>query len=190
MGKLIIRNNGVETQLVNGLDFNTLSGETGVYVLGVNTDSEKFNQLNPDGSIINYGEEGTGGGAGITGGTFDANTGELILVDFTGGTVTITGITSTFNGGVVSGETTFLSDVTGTTINADEFIGDGSLLEGVVGSTYSQLGFTITNPPPTTINQNVVLPYNSTVTYPDPLIVGLGYSVIVPAGTTLTVLLP
>jgi len=188
MGKLIIRNSGVETQLVNGLDFNTLSGESGVYVLGVSTDTGSFEQLNPDGSIINYAQSGSGGGAGITGGTFDANTGELILVDFTGGTVTITGITSEFNGGVVSGETTFLSDVTGTTINADEFIGDGSLLEGVVGSTYSQLGFTITNPPPTTINQNVVLPYNSTVTYPDPLIVGLGYSVIVPAGTTLSVL--
>jgi len=188
MGKLIIRNNGVETQLVNGLDFNTLSGESGVYVLGVSTDTGSFEQLNPDGSIIDYAQSGSGGGAGITGGTFDANTGELILVDFTGGTVTITGITSTFNGGVVSGATTFLSDVSGTTINANEFIGDGSLLEGVVGLTYSDLGFTITNPTPPTIDQNVVLPYNSTLEYSGPLIIEPGYYVVIPAGTTLTVL--
>jgi len=188
MGKLIIRNSGVETQLVNGLDFNTLSGESGVYVIGVSTDTNSFEQLNPDGSIINYAQSGSGCGAGITGGTFDANTGELILVDFTGGTVTITGITSEFNGGVVSGATTFLSDITGTTINADEFIGDGSLLEGVVGLTYSDLGFTITNPTPPTIDQNVALPYNSTLEYNGPLIIEPGYFVVIPAGTTLTVL--
>lgn len=183
MGKLIIRNNGVETQLVNGLDFTTLSGETDIYVLGVSTNTNTFQQLNPDNSIINYGE--SGGGVSITGGTYDVNTNELILADSTGGTITITGFTSNFNGGVVSGETTFLSNVNGTTINADEFIGDGSLLAGVVGLNYSELGFTITSPTPTEVTQNVVLPYNSTVEFNGTM--GVGATLVIPTGTILDV---
>jgi hypothetical protein len=42
MGKLIIRNNGVETQIVNGVDFNTLSGTSNTYVIGVNPLSSSF----------------------------------------------------------------------------------------------------------------------------------------------------
>ena len=103
------------------------------------------------------------------------------------------------SGGTVTGETIFTSGVTftsglttntisATSITADYFYGDGSNLGGVVGLTYSDLGFTITSPTPTTIGQDVVLPYNSTVTYPTPLIIDPGYSVTVPVGTTLTII--
>lgn len=94
----------------------------------------------------------------------------------------------TFTGGTVSGATTFTNGLTGNTIYSDQFVGDGSLLGGIVGLTYSQMGFTITSPTPAIINQNVVLPYNSTATYPSPLIIGSGYSVVVPVGTTLTII--
>ena len=73
-------------------------------------------------------------------------------------------------------------------IYANYFIGDGSQLAGVVGLTYTDLGFTVTSPAPSTINQNVVLPYNSTVTYPTPLTVDPGFSVTVPSGTTLSII--
>lgn len=148
MGKLIIRNNGVETQLVNGVDFTTLSGAPDTYVIGIDTTSGSFEQLNPDGSIINYESSGSG--------------------NFTGGTVT--------------GETTFEGGLSATTIS-----GDGSSISGLVGLTYSDLGFTITSTTPSTINQNVVLPYNSTLTYPTPLTVGIGFSVVIPNGTTLSI---
>jgi hypothetical protein len=85
--------------------------------------------------------------------------------------------------------TTIISDtISATTISGVTFHGDGSQLSGVVGLSYSDLGFTITTPPPAIINQNVVLPYNSTVTYPSPLIMGSGYTITTPIGTTLTII--
>jgi hypothetical protein len=98
-----------------------------------------------------------------------------------------------FTGGTVSGATIFTNGltantITATTITANKFYGDGSNLAGVVGLTYSDLGFTITSPTPTTINQDVVLPYNSDVTYPTLLVIDNGYSVTIPSGTTLTIL--
>lgn len=98
------------------------------------------------------------------------------------------GGSSVFTGGTINGETNFTNGLTGSTIYSENFIGDGSQLGGVVGLTYSQLGFTITSPAPSTINQNVVLPYNSTVTYPTPLTIGSGYTVTVPIGTALTII--
>ena len=84
------------------------------------------------------------------------------------------------------------SSLSGQTITGDlsvtNVIGDGSQLAGVVGLSYLDLGFTVTLPASSTINQNVVLPYNSTVTYPTPLIIDNGFSVTVPAGTTLTII--
>ena len=94
----------------------------------------------------------------------------------------------TFTGGTVTGLTEFTNGLITNTIYSPSFIGDGSQLTGVVGLTYSDLGFTITSPTPTTINQNVVLPYNSTVTYPSPLTVDSGFSVTIPSGTTLTII--
>lgn len=72
-------------------------------------------------------------------------------------------------------------------LSVTNIIGDGSRLGGVVGINYSDLGFTITSTVPSTINQNVVLPYNSTVTYSTPLTIDPGFSVTVPSGTTLTI---
>lgn len=70
----------------------------------------------------------------------------------------------------------------------NQISGDGSKISGVVGLTYSDMGFTITSPAPSTINQNVTLPYNSTLTYNGPLSIGSGFNVIIPAGTTLDIL--
>ena len=100
----------------------------------------------------------------------------------------LTGTGSEFTGGTVSGETNFIEGLTGSTIYSENFVGDGSQLGGVVGLTYSDLGFTITSPTPSTINQNVVLPYNSTVTYPTPLTITSGFTVTIPSGTTLTII--
>jgi len=83
MGRIILRNNGVETRIVNVTDFSTLSGETNVFVLGVNDVSNSFEQFNPDGSILNY----VSNESVITGGTYDNLTGILTFVDLTGGTI-------------------------------------------------------------------------------------------------------
>jgi hypothetical protein len=88
----------------------------------------------------------------------------------------------------INGSLSVTDDITGQTIYSEYFIGDGSQLGGVVGLTYTDMGFTITSPAPSTINQNVVLPYNSTVTYPTPLTIGSGFSVVVSSGTTLTII--
>ena len=91
-------------------------------------------------------------------------------------------------GQTINGSLSITNNVTGQTIYSEYFIGDGSQLGGVVGLTYTEMGFTITSPAPSTINQNVVLPYNSTVTYPTPLTIGSGFSVVVSSGTTLTII--
>lgn len=124
--------------------------------------------------------------------------GDLIITNIISGTTLYgdgsnltnlpSGGSSVFTGGTINGETNFTNGLTGNTIYSDNFVGDGSELGGIVGLTYSELGFTITSPTPSSINQNVVLPYNSTVTYPTPLTVGVGYSVTVPSGTTLTII--
>lgn len=66
MGKLILRNNGVETQFVNGINFSGLTAETNTYILGVNVSNGNFEKLNPDGQIINYDESATGGNIEVT----------------------------------------------------------------------------------------------------------------------------
>jgi hypothetical protein len=115
-----------------------------------------------------------------------------------GSPLTVIGGGGSFTGGTINGATIFTNGltantitsntITATTITSDKFYGDGSNLAGVVGLTYSDLGFTITSPTPTTINQDVVLPYNSDVTYPTELVIDNGYSVTIPSGTTLTIL--
>lgn len=117
-------------------------------------------------------------------------TGSISGATFYGDGSNLTGITSggVFTGGTVSGATTFTNGLSGDTIFSDSFVGDGSQLGGIVGLTYTDMGFTITSPPPTTINQNVVLPYNSTATYPTPMTIDSGFSVTVPSGTTLTII--
>jgi hypothetical protein len=193
MGKLIIRNNGVETQLVNGVDFTTLSGAPDTYVIGIDTTSGSFEQLNPDGSIINYESSGSGN---FTGGTVSGETtfeSGLSGTTISGGTFygdgsNLTGIAgSTFTGGTVTGESLFESGLSASTISGDTFYGNGGLLGGVVGLTYDYFGFTITSPIPTTINQNITLPYNSDVEYNGPLQIDMGYILVVPDGTSLVI---
>ena len=99
---------------------------------------------------------------------------------------TLTGGTE-FTGGTVSGSTTFTNGVSGNTVSADKFYGDGSNIAGLVGLGYDDLGFTITSLP-VGINQDVVLPYGATVTYPTPLIMNNGYILTIPSGTTLTII--
>ena len=104
-------------------------------------------------------------------------------------------ITNSISGNTMSattfyGDTMFTNSISGNTMSATTFYGDGSNLGGVVGLTYDDLGFTITSPTPTTINQDVVLPYNATVTYQSPLTISGGHVVTVPAGTTLTIIYP
>ncbi len=70
MGKLILRNNGVETQFVNGINFSGLTGETNTYILGVNTANGLFEKLNPNGSTTDL----EGGGSTFTGGTVSGGT--------------------------------------------------------------------------------------------------------------------
>jgi hypothetical protein len=67
MGKLILKNNGLETQFVNGVDFTTLTPQTDVYYVGVDSLTGTFDKLNPNGTIIDL--ESGGGGGGITGAT-------------------------------------------------------------------------------------------------------------------------
>jgi len=89
MGKIILRQNGVETQYINGEDFTTLTPQSGVYTVGVDSATGYFEKLNPDGSIINLEQDITGSTntnivtyAGlvnhITGGTLDSGSFYLI----------------------------------------------------------------------------------------------------------------
>ena len=86
----------------------------------------------------------------------------------------------------MNGETNFTNGLTGDTITANKFYGDGSNVSGVVGLNYSELGFTVVSLP-TGINQDVVLPYNAEVTYPTELVINGDYVVTIPFGTTLTI---
>lgn len=113
--------------------------------------------------------------------------GNLSGSTFYGDGSNLTGVSGGFTGGTVSGSTTFTNGVSGNTVSADKFYGDGSNIGGVVGLGYSQLGFTITSLP-TGINQDVVLPYGATVTYPTPLTMNNGYILTIPSGTTLTII--
>jgi len=58
MGKIILKSNGVETQIINVTDFTALSGESNVYVLGINDNGDVLEQFNPDGSVIKFDNSG------------------------------------------------------------------------------------------------------------------------------------
>jgi hypothetical protein len=94
---------------------------------------------------------------------------------------------SEFTGGTVDGPTVFTGGLSGDSITSESFIGDGSRLAGVVGLAYADFGFTITSSSPSTINQNITLPYNVEMEYTGPLTVDEGFVLTVPEGTTLTV---
>jgi hypothetical protein len=100
----------------------------------------------------------------------------------------IINLESAFTGGTVDGPTVFTNGLTGDSITSESFIGDGSRLGGVVGLSYTDFGFTTTSSSPSTINQNITLPYNVEMEYTGPLTVDNGFVLTVPNGTTLTIL--
>jgi hypothetical protein len=122
MGKLIIRNNGVETQLVNGVDFTTLSGTPNTYVIGVDPTLGTFEKLNPDGSIINY---DSGVGEVFTGGTVEGYT------TFENG-LSSTSISATTYYNV---STNFQYEIHVSQVDGNDTTGDGSLLNPVATIT-------------------------------------------------------
>ncbi len=70
MGKLILRNNGFETQFINGLSFSGLSAQTNTYFLGFDPFTNNLEGLDPSGNTINF----EGGGTTFTGGTVSGET--------------------------------------------------------------------------------------------------------------------
>lgn len=52
MGKIILRNNGVETQIINGVEFSALTPQADTYYIGINQSTGDFEKFNPDGQNI------------------------------------------------------------------------------------------------------------------------------------------
>jgi hypothetical protein len=108
MGKLILKNNGVETQLINGLDFTTITPESGKYVLGFDSVTGNLDSLDPLGNIIQYGEGGTFTGGTVSGATTFTNglTANTITVDTISATtylnISAGGLTNTDYSGLTS----------------------------------------------------------------------------------------
>ena len=57
---------------------------------------------------------------------------------------------------------------------------------GAEGLSLTELGFEIVSAP-SVINQDITLPDNYEFEYPSPLLIGEGYTLTVPSGTTLTI---
>jgi hypothetical protein len=108
MGKLILRNNGKETQLVNGQDFTSITPETDKYVLGFDAVTGNLDSLDPFGNIIQYGEGGTFTGGTVSGATTFTNglTANTITVDTISATtylnISAGGLTNTDYSGLTS----------------------------------------------------------------------------------------
>jgi hypothetical protein len=145
------------------------NGNTTILVTG-----EDFNSLSAETNTYYIGVD-------LGSGEFEKKNpnGDIINLEGAGG--------SEFTGGTVDGPTVFTNGLTGDSITSESFIGDGSRLGGVVGLSYTDFGFEITSLTPTTINQNITLPYNVDVKYTGPLIVDEGFVLTVPNGTTLTI---
>ncbi len=146
MGKIILKSNGVETQIINVTDFTALSGESNVYVLGINDNGDVLEQFNPDGSVIKFDNSGDK----ITQGVYNDNTGTLTLTDLTGGTLTVTGFTTGsteiyITGGTYSANTITFTNNTGGTFNVTGItsvyeVGSGSSSVQLVGVSGSAIG--------------------------------------------------
>ncbi len=59
------------------------------------------------------------------------------------------------------------------------------VLSGV--TNLSDLGFSVTPKPSKVINKNIILPDNTNVTYPSPLIMDINNTIVVPTNTTLII---
>ena len=89
MGKLILRNNGFETQFVNGEDFTTLVPQADTHILGFDSVTGGLEGLDPNGNITSYSSGSTNTYNvtyselvnSITGGTLDSGA-YYIITDF------------------------------------------------------------------------------------------------------------
>jgi hypothetical protein len=143
-------------------------------------------------------------GVQITGGTYDNSTGELSLVDSTGGTVTVSGfytggtfvetISDNGNAAVYVDNTDPLNPIivfTGVTTDGSTIVGTGldgdPLSISPDYSSVSDLGFVITPKITAIITRDVLLPRDSFVSYPSPLAIATGFRITVPTTTTLTI---
>ena len=79
----------------------------------------------------------------VTGGTY--SNGTTILTNSSGGTVTITGYTTPFTGGIVTGNTIFTSNLSASTISATTYNNLPNTNGLVTGGTYSNGTTTLTN---------------------------------------------
>jgi len=127
----------------------------------------------------------------VTGGTYSS--GIVTFVNNTGGTFTVSGFTTSFNGGIVSGFTTFTSGLSASTVSATTYYGDGSHLTGLVaqdtfvtGGTYSNGTAIFTNNTGGTFNvSGFTTPFTGgTVIGPTNFISGLSASTLGVSGLT------
>jgi hypothetical protein len=127
----------------------------------------------------------------LTGATYDNSTGTLNLINSSGETIPVTGFytggTSDLpvvyvTGGTYSDGVATFTNTTGGTFDVTGFY------TGDTSQSVSDLGFVVTPKVSAVINQNVILPENSNVTYPSPLTIGDGYTITVPSTTTLTII--
>jgi hypothetical protein len=58
MGKIILKNNGLETQIVNGVNFSSLTPENDVFYFGVDALSGELQKSDPNGEIIELKKNG------------------------------------------------------------------------------------------------------------------------------------
>lgn len=143
----------------------------------------------------------------VTGGTYDIFTGTATFTNNTGGTFNVSGFLVGYTDLYVTGATynnnnntfTFTNSSGGTfNVSFDTVTGltsTGLIKSSVLSATtyqnlpinLSDLGFVVT-PVAQVINYNITLPENSNVTYPSPLIMGVGYALTVPVTTTLTII--
>lgn len=144
-GTTVKNNSAAGIAFINAWTASTISGVGG------------YDDTNASWRVLSTG--GSGGGASITGGTFDNNTDTLTLNNSTGGTITITGFTDVFvTGGTYSdGTTTFTNNTGGTftvsgyfTGQTDNYITGGTFdkntetlsLFDLTGGTVTITGFT------------------------------------------------
>jgi hypothetical protein len=118
----------------------------------------------------------------VTGGTYNPLTGVATFTNFNGGTFSVSGFKTddiTLTGGTYSnGTATFTNN-----------IGDSFSVSGfsTVTTVLSDLGFSISSLPTKTINQNILLPEDSYITYNSPLVMGDGYDLIIPSSSILEI---
>ncbi len=120
-----VKNNSVAgIAFINAWTASTISGVGG------------YDDTNASWRVLSTG--GSGGGASITGGTFDNNTDTLTLNNSTGGTVTITGFTDVFvTGGTYSAGTTTFTNNTGGTFTVSGYF-TGQTDNYITGGTFDK----------------------------------------------------